>query len=341
MKITLQLFSLLLCILLLSCSKKEEEYIPQEEGTKNNYTLPVVFHVLYKYQNDPTQYVSAERLAEILKQVNALVQKTANDSDIQFEYVLATTDPNGQALSKPGVEYISFNEIPMDPERFMNDNTSKYTNLLWDPNQYINVMMYNFTDNQVLGISHLPFTVKGANSLPGLNETNYTTLSLNNLKFPYCVSINSKYINARTTSTKYDEADIVVTLAHELGHYLGLRHVFSEADNGCTDTDYCKDTPSYNRSAYEDYVRSLPTISSIMQSLPQLAKRTDCSGATFTSTNLMDYSYSYFSEFTADQYKRIHHVLNYSPLIPGPKLTKGLDHITTEGPLDLPIQTIR
>lgn len=340
MKFTLQLTSLLLCIFMLSCSKKEEEYIPEAKALEN-YSLPVIFHVLYKHQNDPTQYVSADRLARILHEVNQLFKHSTQNSSEEFNFVLATTDNNGNTLATPGVEYISFDQIPMDPEQFMNNNTSKYNHLLWDPNKYINVMMYQFSDNQTLGISHLPFTVKGANSLSGLNETTYTTLSISNLKFPYCVSINSKYINARSTSTKYDEGDIVVTLTHELGHYLGLHHVFSESDNNCEDTDYCKDTPSYNRLAYEDYVRSLMPINNIMQLLPELAQRTNCSGSTFTSTNIMDYSFSYFNEFTPDQYKRIHHVLNYSPLIPGPKLTKDLTRSTAEGPLDLPIRTIR
>lgn len=322
-------------------SDGEQETVSITQNGPENYSLPIIFHVLYKYQNDPTQYVSSERLAEVLEQVNALVRKSSDASSVQFQYVLATTDKNGKALSTPGVEYIPFDQIPMDPERFMNDNTSKYTHLLWDPNKYINVMMYQFTDNQTLGISHLPFTVRGDNSLSGLNETTYTTLSLSNLKFPYCVSINSKYINSHSTESKYDEGDVVVTLTHELGHYLGLLHVFSESDNNCDDTDYCKDTPSYNRLAYEDYVRSLMPINNIMQLLPELAQRTNCSGSSFTSTNIMDYSYSHFSEFTPDQYKRIHHVLNYSPLIPGPKLTKGLTRSTAEGPLELPIQTIR
>lgn len=322
-------------------SDGEQEAVSITQNGPENYSLPVIFHVLYKYQNDPTQYVSSERLAEILEQVNALVRKSSDASSVQFQYVLATTDKNGKPLSTPGVEYIPFDQIPMDADLFMNDNTNKYTHLLWDPNKYINVMMYQFTDNQTLGISHLPFTVRGGNSLSGLNETTYTTLSLSNLKFPYCVSINSKYINSRSTESKYDEGDVVVTLTHELGHYLGLLHVFSESNNNCDDTDYCKDTPSYNRLAYEDYIRSMMPINSIMQSLPKLAERTNCSGSTFTSTNIMDYSFSYFNQFTADQYKRIHHVLNYSPLIPGPKLTKGLTRSTVEGPIDLPIQTIR
>ncbi|MGL5563729.1 MAG: zinc-dependent metalloproteinase lipoprotein [Tannerellaceae bacterium] len=322
-------------------SDGEQTTVSITQNGPENYSLPIIFHVLYKYQNDPTQYVSSERLAEILEQVNALVKKSSDASSVQFEYILATTDPNGKTLATPGVEYIPFDQIPMNPERFMNDNTSKYTYLLWDPNKYINVMMYQFSDNQTLGISHLPFTTKGDYSLPGLNETTYTTLSLSNLKFPYSVSINSSYINSRTTDSKYDEGDIVVTLTHELGHYLGLHHVFSESDNSCDDTDYCNDTPSYNRLAYENDVRSMMPINSIIESWSKLVARTNCSGGYFESNNIMDYSYSNFNTFTAEQYKRIHNVLNYSPLIPGPKLTKGLTRTTAEGPIDLPIQTIK
>ena len=97
---------------------------------------------------------------------------------------------------------------------------------------------------------HLPFTVKGANSLAGLSEINVSHLELENLSFPYCVSINSLFINEESTGNTYNTADITVTLAHELGHYLGLHHVFSETENknSCEDTDYCADTPTYNKS---------------------------------------------------------------------------------------------
>ena len=51
--------------------------------------------------------------------------------------------------------------------------------------------------------------------------------------------------------------DISVTIAHEMGHYLGLHHCFTENENGdmgdsCADTDFCEDTPSYNRIEYQD-----------------------------------------------------------------------------------------
>ncbi|MDE6451752.1 MAG: hypothetical protein K2L23_05595, partial [Odoribacter sp.] len=42
----------------------------------------------------------------------------------------------------------------------------------------------------------------------------------------------------------------------------------------------------------------------------------------FISRNVMDYDYTYQDEFTEDQYKRIRHVLENSPLIPGIKRSR-------------------
>ena len=52
----------------------------------------------------------------------------------------------------------------------------------------------------------------------------------------------------------------------------------------------------------------------------QAAQRQDRNGTTFTSYNIMDYYYSYRDRITPDQRARIRHVLDYSPLIPGPKI---------------------
>ena len=145
------------------------------------------------------------------------------------------------------------------------------------------------------------------------------------------------------SGTKYSEADIRVTLAHELGHYLGLRHVFSEEESGglldeCKDTDYCKDTPSYNKIEYDNWLNELPGTS---YELEYLCQRSNCQDIKFISKNIMDYSYSYSNQFTQNQRERIRHVLSYSPLIPGPKKGDIDTRALNESPLDLPIRTIK
>jgi zinc-dependent metalloproteinase lipoprotein len=170
---------------------------------------------------------------------------------------------------------------------------------MWDPNQYVNVFIFTFVEPRVSGRTTLPHTPR-QNSLVGLiaNNTYYTKIP----NFPWGITLNNTYIYESSNYT---------TLAHELGHYLGLHHVFTTATDS---TDYCDDTYTYNRTEYENYLAQNPEMT--MQEKYQ--RKTD-DGITFTSYNVMDYYYSHMNQFTADQFLRVRHVLENSPLIPGPK----------------------
>ena len=313
-----------------------------------HYQLPVIFHVFYKDANDPLQKVSSSRLSAILDKVNSLYKNKKNSVDMNLTFTLATTDKNGATLPNPGVEYIQWPEsYPIDCDDFMNDESGKYVKYLWDPNSYINIMVYNFYSDPnfnfvTLGIAHIPFSTTGNNYLEGLSESKNSHLTLEKLKFPLCVSINSLYINEESTPTEYTTVDVTVTLAHELGHYLGLHHVFAETTNGtCEDTDYCKDTKSYNKQEYDSYCDYIYENEEAKYTFENLVKRTGCDGIEFISYNIMDYAISYSNQFTQNQRERIRHVLSYSPLIPGPKKGDINTRALNEGPLDLPIRTIK
>ena len=275
-----------------------------------HYELPIIFHVLYKNSSDPKQYISPNRLTDILKTVNKLYKNKIGSVDMNLTFTLASTGPDGKDLTTPGVEYTLWPEsYPIDCDAFMSDNTRKYVSYLWDPNQYINVMIYNFTNDNsgftTLGIAHLPFST-----------------------------------NEQSSGNSYNSADVTVTMAHELGHYLGLHHVFSEDDNGtydgCIDSDYCKDTPTYNKEYYDQWSNTQLALG--VHALSTLALRENCmTDQTFTSHNIMDYAFSYSDQFSNDQRNRIRHVLTYSPLIPGPKKGQTQTRTAAEGPLDLPI----
>lgn len=325
-----------------------------------HYKIPVVFHVLYNDQNDSKQYIPQARLAGILKKVNAyyrgetLYNGGSTGVNMNLEFVLAEKDEKGNTLSDPGVEYVKFDNMPLDCEEFM--SAKKNVDLLWDPNRYINIMLYNFDtvdggNSIILGISHLPLSVSGNNYLIGLPPTSYNYLTKENLSYPKCVSINSLYAYEETGNDgRYNSFDVNVTLAHELGHYLGLHHAFDENDDAsltdkCIDTDYCEDTPSYNRIAY------IANLTAMLQeaqqtgkevSMAEAATRENCkTGETFKSYNLMDYEICYSDRFTNDQRHRIRHVLTYSPLTPGPKKTKVDTRSVISGPLDLPMVIVK
>jgi zinc-dependent metalloproteinase lipoprotein, BF0631 family len=335
------------------------------------YKLPVIFHVLYSDRNDKTQYVDATRLKDILNNVNEIYQGGiyGQSENVKVRFVLASVDENGRQLETPGVEYVRWTDTyPINPYTLMGDNTRKYIRYIWDPNEYINVLVYHFkSENKngtTLGVSHMPYSIRGNNTLEGLSIINYPHLSKGNLSYAYCTSLNSQYINQESSRYTVDKHksrytlslwDINVTLAHELGHYLGAFHTFTERDNeavdSCGDTDYCKDTPSYNKVEYDNYLSQyLLQLSSGQPVNPHLLlARSSCDGQNFQSYNIMDYAVSLGFQISADQKYRMRHVLYYSPLMPGPKknganrntrVQEGRN-VQEDQPLQLPITTVR
>ena len=148
----------------------------------------------------------------------------------------------------------------------------------------------------------------------------------------------------------YSSTDIVATIAHELAHYLGLFHTFSESDdeglNTCMDTDYCDDTPTYDREAYsnwmQSYIESKNGIKNMsLSEFNKLFERKDCvTNLTSTPNNIMDYDISWVNRFTPNQQERIRYVLMHSPLVPGPKVERTTTR-TLSGEQELPMRMIK
>lgn len=303
-------------------------------ASEHHYKLPVIFHVLYKDRNDEDQYIAEGRLAQIINACNLIyknkIYRNANNNisqDMNLEFVMATEKPDGSPLEEAGVERIEWETSSMSCEQFMDgkDKTQakKYAEMLWNPRVYINIFVYPFSENNILGIAHLPYCLSSY-PLDGLNNGDY--FLSHEVEYPHCVSINSQYIYVNGDSQYYYTADVYNTLAHELGHYLGLHHAFSEdGDNTdlCEDTDFCTDTPTYNITKYRELIRGMGELNKYP--FAELCTRTDCSGDTFISRNIMDYAYCYSDQFTSQQRNRIRHVLSYSPLIPGVKKYTSTD----------------
>ncbi|MBO4316172.1 MAG: zinc-dependent metalloproteinase lipoprotein [Prevotella sp.] len=371
---------LLLCISFLSCggddgrtetNRTHEDDDDTKETIDESYTykIPVIFHVLYVDKGDELQYVPTSRLSTIIDNVNDIYKGGVygESEKVNLRFFLATKDEKGNTLSTPGVEYVKWSgTYPIDPHEFMMNTTGEYKKYIWDPNDYVNIMVYNFAADKekggiTLGISHMPYAVKSDSALAGLETVNIPTIYKSMLDYPHCSSINSLYINDESTryyladkgkkGYTYNSADVNVTMAHELGHYLGLHHIYTERDgepvDSCGDTDFCEDTPSYNRveyAEYEDYYIKNTTKEKF--DLLELIKRSACDGTPFYSANIMDYSIGYGYKISTDQKDRIRWVLYYSPLMPGPRKnsttakkmpTKGR---VEEGPVKLPMRVV-
>lgn len=378
------------CLTFGSCKDSEDIFYSNNEQDRDDdvitgddyvYHLPVIFHVLYKDANavdkdkNKSQYIPYARLKTILDNVNDLYEgqlyhfnydNSGNSENIHVQFELAKYDETGKVLATPGVEYIKYSgEYPIDCNAFMKQKKGK-NKIIWDPNEYINVMVYNFKetskDGIVLGISNLPYKVNGLPQLDGLEKSNKTSLNKNNIGFEYCVSLNSLYAYSESTrytladhgerGYQYSSADVNVTLAHELGHYLGLHHVFAETTNGdetepadnSEDTDFCTDTKSYNKKKYDlalqDTITKHKQDGSALE-VKYLIKRKNDKDETWDSDNIMDYAISLSYRFTPEQKNRMRQVLYYSPLMPGPKKNRTSQNTTRASDddevIDLPI----
>ncbi len=325
-------FVLLACALTFcasGCSEDDVEGPAAETEWKENHTyrLPVVFHVLYAREDNRQQYTDPGHLQKVIDNVNLLYKNSG--ADMNLEFVMATKDPEGKRLKEPGVNRVQWSPSVMDCNAFMKSDNQKYLDLMWDQNNYINIVLYTFSNTNLMGYSSFPYTVapaylEGCEQLPSV-------INPEQLSHPQCVSINNKFIyDMRADYTQhcnvetYIPSDIVVTLAHEIAHYLGLRHAFSEdiklsnPYNTCVNSDFCADTPTYNKHSYDQLLKSFGT--DYPKHFDTLVERVDCeTNEVYTSTNIMDYAVTYGHSFTPDQRTRVRYILENGIFIPGPK----------------------
>ncbi len=356
---------LLACILTFcvsGCDKDDEE--PIKETEENNdpmedaeweenhtYKLPVVFHVLYSREDNRQQYTEPGHLKKVIDNVNLLYRNSGTDMNLEF--VMATKDPNGNPLEEAGVHRLQWSPSVMNCNEFMKSDETKYLDLMWDQNKYINIVLYTFSDNNLMGYSSFPYTVAPA-YLEGCEQLQ-SVITPEQLNHPQCVSINNKFIyDMRADYTKpcdvttYIPSDIVVTVAHEIAHYLGLRHAFSEdltasnPYNTCVNSDFCDDTPTYNKYSYDLLLKSYGV--DYPKHFNTLVERIDCeTDEIYISTNIMDYAVTYGHSFTNEQRDRIRYILENGIFIPGPKRpqsTPSSHAMMGRGKVVLPIQAM-
>lgn len=280
------------------------------------FELPIVFHVLH---DSPGNNIPAGKLTSCLDKVNALYANASGKGvDMGFRFVLATRDPDGKLLDEPGIHRVRRAGLPMSGKKFV-DNAFGDVAMMWNQREYINVVVFPFTED-LFGVAYTPFMPQGI-AVPGLTRTDWYATRLPD-DFVYCMAWNTTLIDYTYTIAGEGvviEAGGYITLAHELGHYLGLLHPFT---NGKGEVgDYCDDTPDYDWDEYESYLVMLDeTTTSPGEFYREAVKRVALDGTRFVSENFMDYDIGYMWSSTPDQRARVRTVLENAWMIPGPKI---------------------
>ncbi len=224
------------------------------------YTIPVVVHVVYNTsaQNIPDSviYNQIQVLNEDYNRINADTVNMRSDFDIvkgspQIQFILAQVDEFGNpttGITRTQTSTTSFGSIGIITGDFSDLENVKSTanggHDPWDQNRYLNIWV---CDMSLFGIpallgyatppSNLPNWPPGSN--PGLSDgvvIQFQAFGSNN---PNALDLGQGAIDVRGR-----------TATHEVGHYLGLRHIWGDGD--CNEQDGIDDTPNADDQSQQD-----------------------------------------------------------------------------------------
>jgi hypothetical protein len=255
------------------------------------YDIPVIVHIIHNGESVGSgTNLSVNQINSQFDVLNEDFRKTNADfntavpsvfqpsgADCEINWCKAMYDPNGNPLAEPGINRINRNSMGWNAPPYSAgyvDGTIK-PNSIWDPSRYCNIWVCNLSGG-LLGYATFPAS-SGLTCLsaPYGTATSDGIVVLYNA-FGRVGNVASPYNRGRTTT-------------HELGHWLGLRHIWGDANCG---NDCCNDTPTQQSSYF-----GCPTF-------PQVSCSNGPNGAMFC--NYMDYTDdACMAMFTNDQKTRM------------------------------------
>jgi hypothetical protein len=251
------------------------------------YIIPVVVHIVYNSGdsvigtgfNIPDSRATSQ--IEILNQDYRRMAGTLGyntspvGADAKIEFRLANRDPQGNVTSGivrvqgPQTDYvIGSNNLLKDLSR-------------WPTDRYLNIWVCNLTD--LLGYAQFPLS--DLEGIPNdVMDSLYDGIVIRSNAFGLSGIDNEPYNFGRTAT-------------HEIGHYLGLLHVWGDSFDCATSTDYCDDTPTQSGP-----VNNCPT------------RRASCiAGVSAMIPNYMNYTDDQcMNIFTVNQVSRMRYVVSHS-----------------------------
>lgn len=199
------------------------------------YYIPTIVHIVHNGEaigsGANISLAQIESQFDVLNEDFRRLGNGSNDhpdgADAYIEFYPVLQDPDGNILSEPGVNRINGGKVFWGESDI--ENTLK-PDSYWDPERYFNIWVLTFGGDLdgVLGYAQFP----SLSGLTGLAEDGGPAETDG-------IVIGHQFFG--TTGSAVSPFDQGRTTTHEVGHWLGLRHIWG--DGGCTVDDYCSDTP--------------------------------------------------------------------------------------------------
>lgn len=218
-------------------------------------TIPVVVHVIHSGQAIGTAPNTTD--AQIQSQITVLNQDFRRllgtpghntnpvGADVEIEFVLAKQDPNGNPTN--GIDRINFAKPSWSETEI---ETTLKPSTIWDPELYMNMWSVKFLRDDLLGYAQFP----DGSSLQGLSNSGGAA-NTDGVVASYDVFGSSAFGSNFLLARPYDNGR---TMTHEVGHYLGLLHIWGDGSGDqdsnspdCSASDYCADTPQAGWEHYD------------------------------------------------------------------------------------------
>jgi PKD repeat protein len=233
-------------------NQKVEEYLASQQASNNgkmssvvNYTIPVVVHVIHNGEavgsgtnisnaqiNSQITVLNADFAGTGLNNGNCPTAFSSLKANTGLTFCMALTDPSGNTLATPGVDRINrntagFTAPPYSSTTYIDQTIKPAT--IWNPTQYCNIWVLSLGGG-LLGYATFP-TGTGLSGISGTGTNTDDGVVIGYNYFGDQGNVSAPYNKGRTTT-------------HELGHWLGLRHINGDSNCG---SDFVTDTPAQDQ----------------------------------------------------------------------------------------------
>ena len=234
------------------------------------YHVRCVFHVLY---TTPAENIDDSVIRNQIDVLNRDYRRRNADTvdtrpvfqdragDTRIEFFLADTDPNGNPTT--GITHTVGNPGFLGYNAFTDNAKAAATGGKdpWPTDQYLNIWVCNISLFGVLGYAFPPDNAPNWPANSGADSSKQG------------VVLDTRVVGDNNPNPIDSTVSGGRSAVHEIGHYLGLRHIWGDATCG---SDLVSDTPTHNTANY---------------GCPAAGHKSTCSGTPIEMTmNYMDYT---------------------------------------------------